>query len=312
MPRLALIGAGRWGQNILRTLQQEPDVTLDVADTPDQAAAILKQAQQGQLDGVLIATPGATHADIALPYISLGLPCFIEKPLTTSVTDANQLSQAAQASGAPVLVGHIHLFNPAYQAAKALLPQLGPLRQLHFEGMNNGPYRSDMSALWDWAPHDIAMALDLLATTPQSVSAWGINALRPDSNLTDTVFAKLVFAPPTSQPQPVPVTMHLSWLMPEKRKKLTIVGETSSLIYDDTAPQKVTLFQGMGPKVQGQVITWQQPEVTYPKYSGESPLALELKAFLAMVSSKQPPFDSLGQGLQVVEIIEQIEKAIAA
>src|SRR4029079_18976719 len=120
--RLGLVGRGRWGQNIERTLLSLPDVSvLHIARG---------QSPPAGLDGVLIATQSATHAAVALPYIKAGIATFIEKPMATSVSDAEQIRDAAGLSGAPVFVGHIFLFHAAFLAALELLPTLGTVRYL--------------------------------------------------------------------------------------------------------------------------------------------------------------------------------------
>jgi predicted dehydrogenase len=287
MVRLALVGLGRWGKNIQRTLEALPDVEL--------------VSVEDDIDGVLIATPGSTHAEVALPFIERGLPVFIEKPLATSMADAQKIAEAAAKSGAQIFVGHIHLYNPAYLKVKELLPSLGDIRLLYFEGMNNGPYRDDMSALWDWAPHDVVVALDLLGSEPTAIKSSSYEFLRPGKNLPDMTVAHLDFA------GGMKAILSVSWLMPEKRKKLTIVGSTSSLVWDDTAEKKIILYENMGPKV-GEGVEWQQPTISYPEYDKTAPLTAEMMAFVEMVKTKQPPKTDVAQGIQVVKIIEAIEQ----
>lgn len=288
MIALALIGVGRWGKNIQRTLEGHPEATLKyICATPDETVVL---ADKDDLDGVLIATPGSTHAAIALPFIKKGIATFIEKPLTTSVADALALQKAANQSGALVMVGHVHLYNPAYLLTKQLAQESGNILHLHFEGMNNGPRRDEMSALWDWAPHDVAMALDLLGTGPITIQAWGIESLRPGKNLYDTAFIKLTF------PKNIIVTCHISWLFPEKRKRLTVMAERDMTVFDDTAQKKVSLYKNQ--------------EISHPEYSPEPPLKRELDAFIASIKTKQPPITHLNQGVKVVQIIAKAEESM--
>jgi UDP-N-acetylglucosamine 3-dehydrogenase len=326
MTILALLGLGRWGSNILKTLQTFSDCQVKyVVDLSPPQASPAYAGARGRLRGgenyelisdsrdllskpdlsaVLIATPGATHFSLALPFINQGLPVFIEKPLTTSLKDAQLLAQAANQSGSQVFVGHLHLYNPAYLKAKELAAHAGPLRSLSFEGMNNGPYRADMSALWDWAPHDIALALDLLGQLPASVQAWGVELLRPGTGLPDQVLLRLNFS------GDLPVFIHVSWLAPEKRKKLTIIGARDSIIFDDTASKKITLFKHLGPEVDSQKVIRREPEVSYPAYDQTSPLTAELKAFINMVKTKQAPLTNLTHGLQVMQILHAAEQSL--
>lgn len=293
MIRLGLLGLGRWGTNLERTLGSFPEVEL-----------ITDSVSEAQLDGVLIATPGSTHAALAEPCIEKGLAVFIEKPFTTNLADALRLQQLAKKSQAVVQVGHVHLFNPAYQAAKKSVHGSGKLRSIFFEGMNNGPYRDDMSVLWDWAPHDVAILLDLLGELPESVQAWGFDLLRPGKNLHDTAVIRYRFA---SGLQALSV---VSWLAPAKRKKVTFIGEQSSLVFDDTAEKKVTFYAGMGPQVAGKEIQKQEPVILYPDYSTELPLRLELQAFIKAVKTRTVPVAGLQHAVDSVRVLAAAEQAI--
>src|ERR1700704_6875527 len=106
---LGLVGRGRWGRNIERTLLTFPDVSV--------TTIARRETPPAGLDGVLIATQSATHAEVAIPYIEAGIATFIEKPMTTTVSDAERIRDAAERSGAVIFVGHIFLYHPAFLAA---------------------------------------------------------------------------------------------------------------------------------------------------------------------------------------------------
>lgn len=302
MITVALIGRGRWGANIDTTLRSLRGVEVLVATT----AAETKKLHNAALDGVLIATPGSTHAEVAEPFIARGLPTYIEKPLTTSVKDAERLQRAAAASGAPVFVGHVHLYNPAYAAARAAVMRgNNHIRTITFEGMNNGPIRDDMSVLWDWGPHGISLILDLLGHTPTHVQAWGQLLLRPRTKLYDKVSLNMFFSSRVS------ATCTFSWLSPEKRVKLTIVGTKNSVVFDDTARQKVTLYQGIGPQVQGNTVTVATPHITYPRYAQTLSLTAEMRAFIEMIRHKSTPPTDIHNGVAVVAVLAAAERSIA-
>ncbi len=298
--RIALIGRGRWGKNIEKTLRALPQCTLAYVEERDYRALIPKN----DVDVVIVATPGSTHARVALPFIKKGLPVFIEKPLTTNLRDAWKLTKAAEKSRSLIFVGHLHYYNPAYVKTKKLTQKIGKIRFMVAEGSNNGPYRNDMSSLWDWAPHDIYMMTDLLREKPKSIQAWGTSSLRPKTALYDIGYIKLNFK------NGVAGFIFNSWLFPEKRKKLTIVGEKSSIVFDDTAPQKVTLYENMGPKVTKNSVTQKEPKMSYPKYDTASPLTVELQAFLNTVRNGIKPKTDIQEGLAVIQILDAVEKSI--
>ncbi len=260
------------------------------------------------IDAIIVATPASTHARVALPFIKQGLPVFIEKPMTTNLADAKRLEAAAQKSWSLVFVGHIHLYNPAYKKVKELVKKIGPVRFLYGEGSSNGPYRNDISAMWDWAPHDIAMMLDLIDSRPISVQAWGVSSLRSNTKLHDTVYIKLSFSNGTAG------FIFNSWLFPEKRKRLTIIGQKSSIIFDDTAEQKLTLYENMGPALKKNKniteVLRKEPEIIHPSYDQGAPLTLELRSFFRNIRLKEKPKTGVKEGIAVVEILEAAEKSI--
>lgn len=299
---LALIGAGRWGSNIRRTLNNLPGCRLKYVLT----RAWRELLAAHDLDGVLVATPASTHAEIALPFIKRGIPTFIEKPLTVTLPDALRIERAARRAKSLVFVGHVHLYNPAYEAVRKLLPRLGDIRFLMSEGMNNGPFRTDMSALWDWAPHDLALALDLLHEQPISVAASAATVLRPRTNLHDIATLHVRFMGDVS------LFGMYSWLAPEKRKCLTIVGTRSTIVFDDTAKHKVSFYEHLGPAVHRGTVVRQEPHVTHPSYGATPSLTAELSAFLTMIRTKKPPRSPLSQGIQTVEILAAADRSIRA
>jgi UDP-N-acetylglucosamine 3-dehydrogenase len=275
--RLGLVGRGRWGRNIERTLLAFPDVSV---------TAIARGEKPPALDGVLIATQSATHAQAALPYIEAGVATFIEKPMTTTLADAERIRAAAARSGAIVFVGHIFLFHPAFLAALELLPSLGSVRHLSCEGMNGSP-RTDSSVLWDWLPHDLSMARAILGCDPDSVTARSLSGgATPAAALTKFQFGE------------TPVVSTVSWLSPVRRRQVTIACDSATLIFDDIAERRLALHARHG-------------EPSYPAYSDEPPLTREMAAFLQAVRSGRADPGHIETGVSIVRAIAAAERSIA-
>ncbi len=294
--RIALHGHGRWGTSIERTLKGFTDVTCVVIPKG--------QFAPDDIDGVIIATPISSHSEIALPYIEKGIPVFIEKPVTDSVADAERLIAAATNSDSLVQVGHIHLHNPAFLKAKEIVPTLGPIRYMLFEGMNNGPFRNDSSVLWDWLPHPLSMALTYMNANPISVQAWGINTLRPEvPMLYDLGFVKFDFGSAS-------LVCTVNWLSPEKRTRMTIVGEKSSLVHDATIPQKLTLYEGMGPVVESAKVIHSVPQITNPEFESTMPLDAELRAFVSAIQEKSHDRSGLVFGTEIIRLIAAAHESV--
>lgn len=276
--RLGLIGRGRWGQTIERTLASFPDVSV--------VPIARGVARPAALDGVLIATPSATHAEIALPYIEAGIATFIEKPMATSVRDAERIRDAAARSGAPVFVGHLYLHHPAFLAGLELLPELGPVRSLVCEGANDRP-RTDSSVLWDWLPHDLSMARVILGRDAGDARAWallgnpGAEVAAAEFRFGDTALISM-----------------MSWHSPVRVRRTTIVCDRAILVFDDRVDRKLALHRKGG-------------AVSYPVYSGELPLTREVGAFLQMTRSRESDASHLESGIAIVRAIAAAERSTA-
>ncbi|WP_197505357.1 Gfo/Idh/MocA family protein [Mycobacterium sp. 852002-51613_SCH5001154] len=234
-------------------------------------------------DGVLIATPSVTHARIAIPFIEAGVPTFIEKPMATTVDDAIRIHEAVVASGAPVVVGHVHLYNPAFQAAENLLADVAPMRAVFWEGMNHHP-RADSSVLWDWLPHGLSMARALFGANPISVQARGVGG----ASGFQAAIARFVIAG-------VPFIGSVSWMSPRKRHRMTILGEENSLTFDDTAERKLSV------SVSGRT--------SFPTYGKEPPLTRELRTFIDVVRTGKPDTTGLEDEVAIVRAIAAAEES---
>jgi predicted dehydrogenase len=276
--RLGLIGRGRWGQIIARTLDGLRDITV--------VPIIRGEAQPRDIDGVIVATQSVTHAEVALPYIEAGLPVFIEKPLTTSVADAARIADAAQKSGAPVFVGHIHLYNPAFQTALELRDKVGPVRVMLCEAANERP-RTDSSVFWEWLPHPLALARAFLGRDPDHVEAWGLIG----AAAAQSAVARYDFGP-------TPAIMTINRVSPVMVFRATIAGERGTLVFDDRAERKLVLHHGLG-------------AVTTPSYDDEPPLTRELRAFVKVVETGRLDGPHLDMAQAIVRAIAAAEESAA-
>lgn len=293
MITLALIGKGRWGKNYINVIND-----LSSCELPEK---LIKTSNYKDLfafdniDGVIVATPSSTHFRIAKEFLEKGFSVLIEKPMTTDYKDAVELSRIARKYKNIVMVGHIYLYNPAFLKAKKLIKSIGKIKYISTEGMNYGPIRTDVTALWDWGPHDISMAIDLLGRMPEEVSAYGLSSLRPDTKFYDMCNLKLKF------PNNIFVFVNIGWLSPVKKRNMTIVGENNTIVFDDTIEQKVSLISNSS----------ENKKVSYPSFSKESPLSIEISSFVDLIKNKEKNNRaSLKMGLDVVRVLEACDKSM--
>jgi len=272
-----VIGRGKWGSKIIRTLATMRDV--EVIEESKNFDVVLRQRPAG----VLIATPTATHAEIAIPFIDAGVPTFIEKPMATTVSDAIRIHEAALRSGAPVAIGHLHLHNPAFQVAKNLLGEVEPVQAVFWEGMNHHP-RTDSSVLWDWLPHGLSMALALFNAHTSSAQAWGVG----EESRFKAAVAKFMISG-------VPFIANVSWISPMRSNRMTILGENNTLIFDDAADTKLSLCNVAG--------------TSYPTYGDDLPLTRELQAFIDVLRAGRLDSIQLEREVVIVQTIAAAEES---
>jgi predicted dehydrogenase len=190
MIRVVLVGLGAWGRNYLRALQKLPDVQVamvckrDARALPDDLGPVEVTTDLGAAvavaDAAIIATPPAAHLPTALPFLQAGIPTLLEKPVAESWADTRALFDAARAHGTPLLIDHIHLFAPAFEALRQAALGWGALR-IESTGGNYGPFRAT-SPLLDWGPHDLAMALALIGGAPDQFAVRRCEGKSPGTN----------------------------------------------------------------------------------------------------------------------------------
>lgn len=204
--KVAVIGAGAWGRNHVRTLASLPDADLAAVcdinparreDVRRQYPGVLVTDELdralGGVEAVVIATPAGTHSTLALQAIDRGLSVLVEKPFALSTADAEAMAERAQARGVPLLVGHLLLFHPAIERLKAMTAEggLGTIYYLYSQRVNLGQVRPDENALWSFGPHDVSVAIHLLGQPPARVAAQGMSYLQP--GIEDVVFLTMEF-----------------------------------------------------------------------------------------------------------------------
>ena len=306
--RLGLIGAGRWGRVYIKTLSAVEGVELRwlVSSNPESLNLIGPKCRcitsnwrkilgVPDLDGIIIATPPALHAEIAVSAVNSGLGVLVEKPLTLSLRQAESLLDAAEQKNAIVIVDHIHLFNPAYRKLKELASSFGPIRFIRSVGGNWGPFRKDMPVLWDWGAHDVAMCLDLLGTNPISVKAKQLVYKETDEGFGETLSLKLLFEN-SLEPE-----ILIGNIMNEKKRILEIGFCEKGLVFDDLSKERLKVHafsQGaLGP---GKAVD----------VGLELPLTVVIKEFAAALRRGTADLGSLRLGVEVVRTLSRLEETL--
>ena len=192
--KVAVMGAGNWGRNHVRSLTALPeaDVTA-VCDLDQSVRETMERQYPGTLvtdsvdkaldaaEAVVVATPAVDHPKLASAAIQRGLPVLVEKPFALSVREAAAMAELAASKSVPVVVGHLLVFHPVVERLKEMIAagDLGQVYYLYSQRVNLGQVRPDENALWSFGPHDVSVALELLGEAPTKVAAHGKSYLQP-------------------------------------------------------------------------------------------------------------------------------------
>lgn len=309
--KVAVIGAGNWGKNLVKNFY-DLKALVAVVDEDEERLSQIERAFPGvillnrpddlwdmPIPAVAIATPASTHYEIAKEALNLGKDLFVEKPLTLRASEAKELADLARKKARILMVGHLLLYQPAIRWIKDFTAQgnLGGLYSLHQERLNLGRARNAENALWSLGVHDVAVFLDLVGEEPSQIEIVGQKALQ--EHIEDDVYLHLSF------PSGVFAHLHTSWLWPEKRRRLTVIGEEGMLVYDEIA-QKVTLHRkSISPQLNN---VDEGEEVVFEGAS--EPLKIELLHFIECCKNRQKPYSDGQSAVRVIRVLEEASRIL--
>jgi predicted dehydrogenase len=266
--------------------------------------------QDPEIKGVVIATPVKSHFELSVKALEAGKHILVEKPLATSVAEVEQIGKLANEKKLLVMVGHTFLYNAAVRYVKELIDtdKLGDIRYIYSRRLNLGRIRSDVDALWNLAPHDISIIQYWLGDPrPLSVLRRGMAYIQKD--IEDVVFMNIIY------PNNIMANIHVSWLDPQRARSMTIVGSKKMVIYDDTAENKIAIYdKGIDRKaVLGENMDYDNPhfrtfshrsgDVLLPKIDFEEPLKVEIDHFLDCIQNGTKCLTGVDHAKKVVEIL---------
>ncbi len=326
---LAQIGCGYWGPNLLRNFSSLPDCQVKyVVDASPERRAFVEanfprtQAVEtntvvlsdSEITGVIIATPAGTHFQLAKEALLAGKHVFVEKPLATKVSEVDELAKLAEERNLAVMVGHTFIYNAAVRYVKKLLDggELGEIRYIYSQRLNLGRIRGDIDALWNFAPHDISIIQYWLGDpAPISIRRLGMDFIQ--KGVDDVVFLSLVY------PKKIIANIHVSWLDPQKVRKMIVVGSRKMVVYDDIADDKIAIYdKGIDKKaILGQNMDFDNPrpdqfsyrsgDIVLPNISFTEPLRAEAEHFVDCIRNRKKPITGTLHARNVVSILEQAD-----
>ena len=330
MLRIAVIGAGHWGPNLIRNFHDRP--RSEVAWVVDREPSRLEQVrarypdvqladdpsgclQDRTVDAVVVATPTTTHHRLVKAALEAGKHVLVEKPIATSSEQCAELLALARGAERVLMVGHVFLYNGAVRKVRQYLEagELGRVYYLSMVRTNLGPIRMDVNAAWDLASHDISIVNYWLGAEPLTASAVGGSWI--NSGVEDAIFATLRY------PGDVLVNFHASWLNPRKSRDITVVGDRRMLTFDDMSlsePIRIYDKQVTDARTQpGFIDTFasfrasvRDGDIIIPRVAMGEPLKAECQHFIDCIATGKPPLTGAEEGAAVVRALEAMARSV--
>jgi len=323
---IGLIGYGHWGPNHARIFNQLPDCRVHIVadrddarlqtvtrqfprtDTSASHEAVLRHPA---VDAVVVATPTRTHYSIVKECLLAGKDVLVEKPISYTAHEAEELTALASAKDRVLMCGHVFLFNPGIQKLRQYIEEdvLGRVYYMAATQTNLGPLRDDINALHDLGAHDVSIFHYLLDTRPREAAAWGQAYLQPD--IEDVTFAWLEF------PNRTLCHMHVSWLNPLKERTLVVVGEKKMVVWNDTSPSEAVRLYDKGLMKEPYYDSFghfhmvlRDADVLIPKLKAEEPLKAQDEHFLECVRTRRKPLTDGRFALDVMLALEALHQSL--
>ena len=314
--RVAVIGAGYWGPNLVRNLSEAPGAEpVAVADLSQERLDPIRKRfpairtttdhrtvlADRDVDAVAIATPVGTHRKLAEEAFAAGKHVFVEKPLAGTSTDAEAIVRAAERAGRTLMVGHTFVYNPAVVMVRGLIEsgELGRVNYIDSQRVNLGLHQFDTNVLWDLGPHDVSITLYWLGEEPQWVQCVGACYVQPE--IEDVVFLTMGF------PSGAIAHAHLSWLAPSKLRTMTVIGSKQMAVYDDVqAVERVKVYDFGVESLSSEELrrSYRAGDIRSPRVPITEALQVEMRHFIECVQGGKKPRSDGEAGLRVVRVLE--------
>jgi predicted dehydrogenase len=323
--KIAIIGYGYWGPNLVRNFSQVDGVEVaGLCDTSDKAGDKARRSYPAidfqkdyraytrarDIDLVAISTPVFTHYKIAKDALENDKHIFVEKPFTFSAAQAEELIEIAERKNLIIMVDHTFLFTGAVRKIKELLDS-GILGQLYYYDstrVNLGLFQHDVNVIWDLAPHDFSILDHLIGERPESLTASATDHF--GSGLADIAYVTVNF------PNNFIAHFNVNWLSPVKVRQTLIGGDRKMLIWNDISKDEKIKIYDKGVEVESRegiydlLISYRSGDMHSPNVEDREALRIEAEYFAECVRDGTRPFNDGESGLRVVRMLEACNKAL--
>ncbi|HSQ25460.1 MAG TPA: Gfo/Idh/MocA family oxidoreductase [Pyrinomonadaceae bacterium] len=325
---IGVIGCGYWGPNLLRNFTENESGQLRwICDLDEVRLASMsrrypfaqtasdyrKLLDDPELDAVAVVTPVATHYEIAKEFLRAGKHVLLEKPLTATIAEAEELIELAERNGLTLMVDHTFVYTGAVRKMKELVSggELGDLLYFDSVRINLGLFQRDINVLWDLAPHDLSIMDYLIDREPLMLSALG--SCHIERGIENIAYLVLLF------PDQFIAHFHFNWLAPVKIRRTMIAGSSKMILYDDIEPtEKVRVYdKGVTANRVGDreaayqtLVSYRTGDVWAPKLDSTEALRHVVAEFLDSIREGRKPLTDGNAGLRVVRLLTAAQQSI--
>lgn len=326
MIRIGLIGCGHWGPNYVRCFNKLGNSKVTICcDIKKDNLNRLGETYSGlelvtnykdildksDIDAVIVATPANTHYEIIKDCLNHNKHVLAEKPLTLIPDESLSLIELAKENNKILMVGHTFLYNSGIIKLKEYIKtkELGKIYYINATRTHLGLIREDVNAIWDLAPHDIAIFNYLTDAIPKSVSAVGACHLKKGRE--DVAFINLVY------PEDIIASIHVSWADSNKERTIRVVGSKARVVFNDLDNlERVKLYK-KGISVPEDYddfgefqLNLRDGDIVSPKIEIKEPLKEQCLHFIECIIKGKEPITDGKNGFEVVKVTSAIEKSL--
>lgn len=313
--KICVVGAGRWGLNHIKTLEKlhflggvvdSNNLTLIKIKKEFPECLTFENLEDSfkiNFDAYIVATPPSSHFSLAKKIIHMSKPLLVEKPLTLSLRDAEQLNYIAKKHNVNLMVGHLLLFHPAFLKIKQIISsgKIGEIQYMYSNRLNLGSFRNDENVLWSFAPHDISLFNFFFEESPRSIDSHGVDILQEgvhDTSITSFKYNGSKMG-----------HIFVSWLHPFKEHRFVIIGSKGMIHFEDTGTSRPLIFYKKSVDLGGEVPASKSDGSYIIKYSNDLPLDSQLKYFIANMNGKIEIADG-DSAVEVMRILDLATKSL--
>lgn len=325
---IGVIGCGYWGPNLLRNFAENEAAQLRwICDLDEDRLASMsrrypmaqtasdyhKLIEDSELEAVAVVTPVATHYPIAKECLLAGKHVLMEKPLTATIPEAEELIDLAERNGLKLMVDHTFIYTGAVRKMKEIVAsgELGDLLYFDSVRINLGLFQRDINVLWDLAPHDLSIMDFLIERQPEGLSAIG--SCHIEDGIENIAYLIMKF------PDDFIAHFHFNWLAPVKIRKTLIAGSSKMILYDDIEPtEKVRVYdKGVTANRVGDreadyqtLVSYRTGDIWAPRLDATEALRYVVAEFLNSIQQDRRPLTDGRAGLRVVRLLEAAQRSM--